>query len=258
MPKKVIGSGWAIPSSVEVEVPSWAEFCQERDNKGHLWWVVNQLKPNPNGDGDPVAEVRKIYDDIRDLERNVGRKNDSEQCETLWDCVRHARQSLGTASARLDALDKRLEALPDAMRETVREAVRAELKPLLESAVTNLDGLLKHNGELSSKTASLSNEVARCLVRVESAEKQFQKVPDTIAELQKLIDDAKANLKCAEVENSHLREEVTILRENLASCRKDIDELRNPPKKKGFFKRLFSRCRGFFQDVFLRNRQGVA
>ena len=247
-------------------VPSWSDFCQERDNKGYLWWVVNQLKSNPNGDGDPVAEVRKIYDDIRDLERNVGRKNDGEQCETLWDCVRHERQSLGTASARLDALGQRLNAIPDAMRETVREAVRAELKPLLESAITNLDGLLKDNSELKSKADSLSNEVERCCARVEGAEKQFQKVPDKIAELQRFLDSAKASLDFSRDENNGLRKELDtlrgvndVLRANLDSlraelevCQKYIDELRKPPKR-NWFGRMFSRSGEIFRKLFYRS-----
>ena len=244
---KVRSGGFLGIGAGEIDVPSMARFNQcigeINDDKLRLWNELRRINEN-------IGRVHEIKDIWRAIDQLTQSPN--QPAEKPYD------REIRKIYEDICNLKKSHEILPDAMRDTVREAVRAELKPLLESAVTNLDGLLKHNGELSSKTASLSNEVARCLVRVESAEKQFQKVPDTIAELQKLIDDAKANLKCAEVENSHLREEVTILRENLASCRKDIDELRNPPKKKGFFKRLFSRCRGFFQDVFLRNRQGVA
>lgn len=224
----------------DAEVPTWSEFCalrqrldESEENKQALWDAVNQFKRNQGAD--IYAEFRELRDAaFTAYEQLNGPLPDGKW--TAWKCIEDARK-------RIDALDQRLNALQDAMRETVREAVRAELKPLLESAITNLDGLLKDNGELASKTGSLSNEVERCRVRVESAEKQFQKVPDTIVELQKLIDDAKTNLNYAKVENNHLREEVAVLREDLASCRKDIDELRNPPKKKGFFQRLFFRSK---------------
>lgn len=219
----------------DAEVPSWSEFCALRqrlsvseDNKQALWNAVNQFKRNQGAD--IYAEFQALRDAAFTACKQLnGPLPDGEW--TVWQCIEGAGK-------RLDALDQRLNALPDAMRETVREVISVELKPLFESVLANIDGLLKDNGELKSKTDSLSNEVERYRVRVESAEKQFRKVPDTIAELQKLIDDAKANLNCAETENSHLREEVAVLRENLASCRKDIDELRNPPKK-SFFQRLF-------------------
>ena len=212
----------------DAEVPTWSEFCDLRqrldeseENKQALWEAVNQFKLNQGAD--IYAECRALRDAAFTARNHlIGPVPDGKW--TVWECiVDHGK--------RLDALDQRLNALPDAMREIVREAVSAELKPLIESAITNLDGLLKDNGELASKAASLSNEVERCRARVESAEKQFQCVPDTIAELRKLIDDAKANLNGVETENNHLREEVADLREALASCRKDIDELRKPPKK---------------------------
>jgi len=224
----------------DAEVPTWSEFCALRkrlevseENKQSLWDAVNEFKRDPKKD--IYTEFRELRDAAFTAYKQLnGPLPDGEW--TAWKCIE-------VAGKRLDALDQRLNALPDAMRETMREAVSAELKPLFESVVKNLDGLLKDNGELASKTASLSNEVERCRARVENAEKQFQKVPDTIVELQKLIDDTKTNLNYAKVENNHLREEVAVLREDLASCRKDIDELRNPPKKQGFFQRLFFRSK---------------
>lgn len=219
----------------DAEVPSWAEFRnlmqrleKSEENKQALWNAVNQFKRNQGAD--IYAEFRALRDAAFTAYKQLnGPLPDGEW--TAWKCI-------DVASKRLDALDQRLNSLPDAMRETVRAAVSVELKPLFESVVKNLEGLLKDNGELKSKTDSLSNEVEHCHARVERAEKEFQKVPDTITELHKLIDDAKANFICAKAENNHLREEVAALREALASCRKDIDELRNPPKK-SFFQRLF-------------------
>ena len=148
-------------------------------------------------------------------------------------------------------MEQRINALPEAVRETVRVAVRAELKTLFESVKTNLDSILKDNGELKSKTDSLSNEVEHWRVRVESAEKQFQAVPDKVAELQRLIDDAKANLNCARDENNHLKEEVAELRKELETCRKDVDALLHPPKRK-WFSGIRTRCSGFFRKIFSR------
>ena len=246
MPEKVSKGVW----DGDAEVPSWSEFCalrqrlsESEDNKQALWLAVNQLKRDQGAD--IYSEFRELRDAAFTAYKQLnGPLPDGEW--TAWKCIE-------VAGKRLDALDQRLNALPDAMRETVREAVRAELKPLLESAITNLDGLLKGNGELSNKTVSLSNEVKCCRVRVESAEKQFQKVPDTIAELQKLIDEANANLNCAEAESKHLREEVTVLRADLANCRKDIDELRKPPKR-NWFGRMFSRSGEFFRKLFSKSK----
>ena len=233
-----------------VKIPSWSEFLalqqrldESEENKQALWDAVNQFKRNP--DADICSEFRALRDAAFTAYKQLnGPLPDDEW--TAWKCIE-------VAGKRLDALDQRLNALPDAMREKVREAVRAELKPLFESAITNLDGLLKDNSELARKTSSLSNEVECCRVRVESAEKQFQKVPDTIAELQKLIDDAKANLNRAEAENNHLREEVAVLREDLTNCRKDIDALLNLHKG-NWFSRMFSRSIDFFRKLFSRNK----
>ena len=246
MPEKVSKGVW----DGDAEVPSWSEFCalrqrlnESEDNKQALWLAVNQFKRDQGAD--IYAEFRALRDAAFTAYKQLnGPLPDGEW--TAWKCIE-------VAGKRLDAVDQRLIALPDAMRETVREAVRAELKPLFESAITNLDGLLKGNGELASKTASLSNEVERCRARVESAENQFQSVPDTIAELQKLIDAAKENLNCAEAENNHLREEVVVLREALASCRKDIDALLNLHNG-NCFSRMFSRSIDFFRKLFSKGR----
>ena len=234
----------------DAEVPSWSEFCElkqrldeSEDNKQALWFAVNQFKRDQGAD--IYSEFRALRDAAFTAYRQLnGPLPDGEW--TAWKCIE-------IAGKRLDALDQRLNALPDAMRETVREVVRAELKPLLESAMANIDCLLKGNGELASKSSSLSNDVERCRARVENAEKQFQGVPDAIAELQKLIDDAKTNLNCAEAENNHLREEVVVLRESLANCRKDIDALVNS-RKGSCFSRMFSRGIDFFRKPFFRVR----
>ena len=241
MSKVRSGGIWGIGAG-EIDVPSMARFNQSigeinedklklwnelrriNENIGRvheitdLWRAIDQLTQSPNQPAEKPydREVRKIYEDICNLK-------------------------------------KRLEALPDAVRDAVREAVRAELTTLVNSVITNLDSILKDNGELKSKTDTLSNEVERCRVRVESAEKQFQAVPDKVAELQRLIDDAKANLNCARDENEHLKEEVTELRKELETCRKDVDALLHPPKRK-WFSGIRTRCSGFFRKIFSRGK----
>lgn len=234
----------------EATVPTWSEFCDLRkrldeseDNKEALWKAVNELKRNPG------ADIYSEFRELRDAAFTAYRQLNGPLPEgewTAWKCIE-------VAGKRLDALDQRLNALPDALRETVREAVRAELKTLMESAITNLDSILKDNGELKSKTSSLSDEVERCRVRVESAEKQFQAVPEKILELQRLLDDAKANLNFARDENNHLKTEVDALRKELETCRKDVDALLNPPKRK-WFSGMFAKCGGFFRKVSSRGK----
>lgn len=233
-----------------VEIPSWSEFCDLRrrlenseENKQALWDAVNQFKRSR--DADIYSEFRELRDAaFTAYKQLIGPRTDGGW--TAWECIEDVRK-------RLDALDHRLNALPESLREAVREAVRAELTILVESVITNLDSILKDNGELKSKTDSLSNEVEHWRVRVESAEKQFQAVPDKVAELQRLIDDAKANLNCARDENKHLKEEVTELRKELEICRKDVDTLLHPPKRK-WFSGIRTRCGGFFRKIFSRGK----
>ncbi len=234
----------------DVKVPSWDEFLdhlnafrKEKDNKEALWRAVNELKRNPGAD--IYSEFRELRDAAFSAVRDIHGPLPNNGWH-IWKCIEDAGK-------RLNALERRLDALPDAMRETVREAVCAELKPLFESVVKNLDGLLKGNCELTSKTGSLSNEVERCRVRVESAEKQFQAVPDKITEFQRLIDEAKTKLNCARNENNHLKEEVDTLRRELAACRRDIDALLHPPKRE-WFSGIRTRCSGFFRKIFSRGK----
>lgn len=235
-------------------VPSWEEFCALRkslgdseNNKQELWDAINQLKQNPAADIN--SECRALRDAAFAASRQLnGPLPDGKW--TVWQCIEDAKKRLKKLDQRLD---ERLNALPDALCGTVREAVRAELKTLIESVITNLDSILKDNGELKDKTSSLSDEVKHWRDRVESAEKQFQAVPDKIAELQRLLDDAKANLSSAKDENKHLKTEVDALREDLATCRKDVDALLHPPKRK-WFSGIRTSCSGFFRKIFSRRK----
>lgn len=234
----------------DVYVPSWAEFQdhlnafrKENENKEALWRAVNELKLNPGED--IYSELRSLRDKAFAAYRQLnGPLPEGEW--TAWKCIE-------VAGKRLDALEQRLNVLPDALRKAVSEAVRAELKTLIEPVITNLDSILKDNGELKGKTSSLSEEVERCRVRVESAEKQFQAVPDKIAELQRLLDDAKANLNFARDENNHLKDEVDALRKELATCRRDVDALLHPPKRE-WFSGIRTRCSRFFRKIFSRGK----
>ena len=158
MPEKVIRENWvARRTSDVVDVPSWSEFNavktlvqQETQN---LWRAVDQLTENPNQNAVNAydTEIRKVFEDIRNLERNVWRKEDGRH-PPLWDFV-------GGLKARLDTLETRLNSLPDALRETVREAVRTELEPLLSPAVANIGAILEDNRKLREEIASLRAEV---------------------------------------------------------------------------------------------------
>ena len=246
----VTESHWGGDEKETVEIPSWEDFCalqkrfdESENNKQALWDAINQFKRSQSAD--IYSEFRALRDAAFSAVRDIHGPLPNNGWH-IWKCIE-------VAGKRLDALDQRLNALPESMREAVREAVRAELKTLIESAITNLDSILKDNGELKSKTDSLSNEVEHWRVRVESAEKQFQAVPDKVAELQRLIDDAKANLNCARDENNHLKEEVAELRKELETCRKDVDALLHPPKRK-WFSEIRTRCSGFFRKIFSRGK----
>ncbi len=166
MSEKVISGGCLVPGAFEVEVPSIAEFDQRIDEikneirciQGEigrigeitgLWRAIDQLTQSPN---QPAVsqydrEIRKIYNDIRELERNVWREENGST--PLWNFV-------GGLRGRLDALNDRL---PDTLRNTVREAVQAELKPLLGPAATNIEAILDDNRKLRGELDSLRIEI---------------------------------------------------------------------------------------------------
>ena len=181
MSEKVIKTGLAgragLFGGVEVEVPSMTEFNQRigeinddklrlwneirhiKENIGRsheikdLWRAIDQLTQSPNQRAETPYDtaIRKIYEDIRELERNVWRKEDGRH-PPLWDFV-------GGLKARLDTLETRLNSLPDALRETVREAVRAEFEPLLKPVAENIGDILEDNRKFREEIASLRAEV---------------------------------------------------------------------------------------------------
>lgn len=317
MSEKVIRGNWIDRKTHdEVEVPSWEEFCGERDNKSYLWWVVNQLKSNPGGNDDPVAAVRKIYDDIRELERNVWKKEPGEDRYTLRDCInaleRHVWKKDGGEVQppildRLDGVEKKLADLPNIVAECFRTAIQGELQPLLDSAKANIDSLLNDNCDLKDKISSLSDTLGKHGDCLETLEKQIRDLPDKarevllgsiLAKLQPRIDELRngidslhtelsscqTNLKQGlasaqegidnlKMENDSLRAELSTcqanlkqevafsneakakleteiysLRAELSTCQANLDAHLNPPKKQGFFKRLYFRMLKLFRS----------
>lgn len=180
MPEKVIRENWvARRTSDVVDVPSWSEFNavktlvqQETQN---LWRAVDQLTENPNQNAVNAydTEIRKVFEDIRNLERNVWRKEPGEDRYTLWDCIGALENHVWRGGAghtplvayaddlksRLDNQDSRLNSLPDTLRETVRDAVRAELEPLLGPVAANIGAILEDNRKLREELASLRAEI---------------------------------------------------------------------------------------------------
>ena len=243
MPEKVIRGNWIDRKTHdEVEVPSWEEFCGERDNKGYLWWVVNQLKSNPSGDDDPVAAVRKIYDDIRELERNVWKKKPGEDRYTLWDCInaleRHVWKKDGGEVQppildRLNGVEKKLADLPNIVAECFRTAIQGELQPLLDSAKANIDSLLNDNCDLKDKISSLSDTLGKHGDCLETLEKQIRELPDKaravllgniLAELQPQLDSAKADIASLQSANDELKNGIDSLHTELSSCQTNLKQ----------------------------------
>ena len=179
MPEKVIGGGFLVPGAAEVSVPSWGEFNAAiaglrqkidsvNDNKQAIWDILDQFKEAPphGTNTDFQREVRKIYEDIRELERNVWRKNPGEDRYTLWECIKaledhvwHEGPNRTTLWQSVGRAHERLNSLPDALRDAVREAIRAELEPLLDPAAANIGALLEDNRKLREELASLRAEV---------------------------------------------------------------------------------------------------
>lgn len=156
MPEKVIGGGFLVPGAAEVKVPSWKEFDEAKSfvwqETQKIWRAVDQLTEHPNQEASSEydKEIRKVFADIRELERNVWREEGGRT--PLWNFVGGLRE-------RLDALESRLGTLPDALSETVREAVRAELEPLLKPAAENIGAILEDNRKLREELAALRAEV---------------------------------------------------------------------------------------------------
>ena len=156
MPEKVICSGFLVPGAAEVKVPSWKEFEEAKtfawQETQRIWRAVDQLTANPNQKPTDAIdhEIRKVYDAILELERNVWRAENGRT--TLWSFT-------GGLRARIEPLEKRLEDLPDAFRDTVRAAIRAELEPLLGPAAANIGAILEDNRMLKEELAALRVEI---------------------------------------------------------------------------------------------------
>ncbi len=166
-----------VPHVTEGKVPSWNDFMGARkefeaaiaqvwekikyidDNKQAIWDILDQLKEAPphGTNTNYQREVRKIYEDIRELERNVWREEGGRT--PLWNFA-------GGLRARIDALESRLGTLPDVLRATVREAIHAELDPLLGSAAANIGAVLEDNRKLKEEIAALRAEVEALKTRL--------------------------------------------------------------------------------------------
>ncbi len=147
MPKKV------MTLQGPADVPTWRELFEQigyiNQNKQELWNVINQLKR------DPAADISAEFRALRDAAFTAYRQLNGPLPEgewTVWQCI-------NLAGKRLDNLDKRLETLPNSLRETVREAVRAELSPLLSPAAVNISAILDDNRKLREELAALRAKV---------------------------------------------------------------------------------------------------
>ena len=179
MPKKVMTlQGIA-------DVPTWQELFQQigyiNDNKQAIWDILDQLKDNPphGTNTDYQREVRRIYESIRDLERNVWRKDPGEDRWTLWDSIHELERNIwrkeegedrstlwdhiGKEEERLEALEQRMDAIPATTTDALRSAMDELLRPLFQSSLGNalakLDSLEEENRRLHSDLESLREEV---------------------------------------------------------------------------------------------------
>ncbi len=147
MPKKV------MTLQGPADVPTWRELFEQigyiNQNKQELWNVVNQLKR------DQAADISTEFRALRDAAFIAYRQLNGPLPEgewTVWKCIE-------VAGKRLDTLEMRLGTLPEALRETVREAIRTELEPLLGPAVANISAILEDNQKLREEIDALRAEV---------------------------------------------------------------------------------------------------
>jgi len=111
-----------------VEVPTWRELSDQigyiNKNKQELWDVINQLKR------DPSADIYSEFRALRDAAFSAKEQLNGPIPNNGW----HVWKCIEVAGKRLDALEMRLGSLPEALRETVREAIRAG--GIVETAAT--------------------------------------------------------------------------------------------------------------------------
>ena len=147
MPKKV------MTLQGVADVPTWRELFEQigyiNQNKQELWNVVNQLKRDPSAD--IYSEFRALRDAAFSAKEQLNGPIPNDGWH-VWKCIE-------VAGKRLDALESRLGALPEALRETVRNAVRAELESLLGPAVANIGAILEDNRVLRNEIVALRAEV---------------------------------------------------------------------------------------------------
>ena len=147
MPKKV------MTLQGPADVPTWRELFEQigyiNQNKQELWNVVNQLKR------DPVADIYSEFRALRDAAFSAKEQLNGPIPNDGW----HVWKCIEVAGKRLDALEMRLGTLPEALRETVREVVHAELEPLIGPAVANIGAILDDNQKLRDEIGALRTEI---------------------------------------------------------------------------------------------------
>jgi hypothetical protein len=164
MPEKVIGGGRAVPRAAEVEVPSWREFNEKIErlwqefgyvnaNKQELWDAVNALKRNPSAD--IKAEFRTLCDAAFSAKEQIDGPR-PEGRWTIWQCIEdHGK--------RLDAFDKRFEAIRSDAAKAFRGVIEETLHPIfqygLEQTIREMMSVKEENKTLREELASLRAEV---------------------------------------------------------------------------------------------------
>ena len=170
MPEKAISGGWAVPGSVEVQVPSWKEFyeavarLQQQidkiiENKQALWDSVNQFKR------DPAADIYSEFRALRDAAFTAYRQLNGPLTEdewTAWKCI-------GVAGERLDAIDKRLNAIQSDAAKAFRSAIDETLHPIFQYG---LDLAIRRLGEMETENKQLRSKIEEMDARLAEIEKR--------------------------------------------------------------------------------------
>ena len=170
MPEKAISGGWAVPGSVEVQVPSWKEFyeavarLQQQidkiiENKQALWDSVNQFKR------DPAADIYSEFRALRDAAFTAYRQLNGPLPEdewTAWKCI-------GVAGERLDAIDKRLNAIQSDAAKAFRSVIDETLHPIFQYG---LDLAIRRLGEMETENKQLRSKIEEMDARLAEIEKR--------------------------------------------------------------------------------------
>ena len=198
--------------------------------------ILAELQPQLDSAKADIASLQSANDEL---------KNGIDSLHTeLSSCQTNLKQGLASSQEANSSLKQEINSL------------RSELSSCQTGLKQELASAQEANSKLKAEIDSLRTELSTCQTGLKqelaSTQEANSKLETEIASLHTELSTCQANLK-QEVTSSleastRLEAEINSLRAELSTCQANLDAHLNPPKKQGFFKRLYFRMLKFFRS----------